>query len=488
MKHILSKQSQRFLTTLEHLYHNQYSSYENLALLCGVSLKTITEDIKKINDFIEPMHIAEVSHNTCYLVHPDNISSDYIYSCILNNSLEFSVLEAIFFESEDRLEDYADALFISLSTLKRIIAKINAQIEQNNFHISTNPIQLVGDELVICNTMAFYFSEKYLGEEYPFSKNQYKIFEQLISFALADYKEFINYPDISKLKIYAFVSIIRIQNGHFHNINHDKVLKKDYDFSFLDNYLFKLTFKSAFHVELNKKNIIDLAYPFLSENFAFNTKEMLAICEKNEQKKKELENISELLQDISNSLNIDLAEDNKNHLLVDLFNVRMLHLGKNYLINNRKHHFIYNLMNDYPTVYTFMVDKIFNNPNFSHYTENQKEEIFYIIITHWEDLLFYIQDTQPMFNVGLVMTSDVEHTKLIAKMLNRKFYMRFNFHPVLFSSIQEAHEQFENYDIILTNFSNIDEKNDKIISIDLYPSTKDFTKIYKIYYDLVKEM
>lgn len=487
MKHILSKQSHRFLTTLEHLYYNEYSSYENLALLSNVSSKTIVEDINKMNDFISPMFIAESSQNRCYLIQPDNISEDYIYSCILKNSLEFSVLEEIFFEKHNRLEDYADALFISVSTLKRIISRINERIEHNHFHIATNPIQLVGDEMLICNTMTHYFGEKYLGGNYPFNKHQYKIFEQLISFALSDYKDFLNYPDIIKIKLHAFVSIIRIQNGHFHKINHNQIFKRDYDFSFLDNYLLKMTFKSVFKIELNKKNIIDLTYPFLSEDFAFTYEDVLIICDKNEGKKIELVNISNLLTNISNSLNIPLSNDSKNHLILDLFNVRMLMIGDNFLINNKKNHFIKNLMNDYPVVYNYLIEEIFNNPNFYNYSQNEKEELSYIIITHWEGLLFHIQDETPLYKVGLCMTSDTEHTNLLTNILNRKFYKRFDFEPIIFNSMEEAYSQFKNYEVILTNFSNPIEDNNFIISIDPYPSMKDYVKIDKAYFRLINQ-
>lgn len=484
MKHILSKQSQRFLTTLEHLYYNDYSSHENLANLSQVSVKTIQEDIKKMNDFINPLKINNYFQNECRLVGQNNIASDYIYSCILSNSLEFSVLEIIFFEKHDRLEDYADALFISLSTLKRIISKINNRIKKNGFQISTNPIQLVGDEQIICYMMANFFKEKYLEEKYPFSPVQYKVFDQLFYYALSDYQQFSNFPDINKLKLYCFVSIIRIQNGHFEKTTFEKKLKKNYEFSFLDNHLFKQAFKSVFQIELSKENIIDLAYPFLNENFAFSYNEMLEVTNKNERKKRELDNLILLIEDISSSLDLTLVDNKRKKLILDLYNVRLLMVEHPNLLHNVKRNFLINLMNDYPVVYKFVESKIINHPNFKEYSESEKEEIIYILLTHWNELLFAIQDTQPLFTVGLCMTADVEHSELIANMLNRKFYRRFDFQVIQFTNYQDASDQFDNYDVILTNVSNMVYKDKTIVCIDLYPSMKDYTKIYNLYYDL----
>lgn len=487
MKHILSKQSQRFLTTLEHLYYNNYSSYENLAHLSQVSIKTIQDDINKINDFIEPLEIQEYSQYEVHLKKQDNISCDYIYSCILSNSLEFSTLELIFFEQEDRLEDYADALFISLSTLKRIISKINARIKKNGIQISTNPIQLIGNESVICLTMANFFKEKYLTENYPFSKVQYKVFDQLVHYALSNYKEFLNYPDMNKLKLYSFISIIRLQNGHYFNTeNYHRALEKEFDFPFLNNYLFKQTFKSVFHIELSKENIIDFAYPFLNDNFAFNYQEILRIANKNQQKKEEFDNLVILIDDISNSLDLPIETTKKEKLLLDLYNVRLMMIGKTYLLYNSKRNFLINLASDYPIIYQFVDEKIIKNKRFKNYSESEKEEIIYILLTHWSELFFAIQDKQPLYKAGLCMTSDIEHTKLIADMLNRKFYRRFDFQPIAFTSFKEAYKQFDNYDVIITNVSNLKEKKKPVVSIDLYPSFNDYAKIYTLYYNLDK--
>lgn len=96
MRLILSKQSQRHLQILEYLYYNDYSTFENLAKITNVSLQTIHKDLNKINDFIAPLHIESYSQYECRLIHQYEISVDYIYSCILRNSIEFRFLEKVF--------------------------------------------------------------------------------------------------------------------------------------------------------------------------------------------------------------------------------------------------------------------------------------------------------------------------------------------------------------------------------------------------------
>lgn len=89
MKNILSKQSLRFLSTLDYLYQHETSSFSDLALLSNVSVQTIHEDIKKINDFIEPLIIKLDTINSCYLSNQNRLSLDFIYSSVLKNSTEY---------------------------------------------------------------------------------------------------------------------------------------------------------------------------------------------------------------------------------------------------------------------------------------------------------------------------------------------------------------------------------------------------------------
>ena len=487
MRAILSKQSIRYLKTLEYLYYNNDSSFEKLAQISDVSLQTIHEDINKINDFIEPLHIESYSQYECRLNHQYEISIDFIYSCILRNSIEFRFLEKVFFERHDRLEDYADSLFISLSTLKRILNKINKQTKKYGFHIATNPIGIVGDEGLIRNMFVNYFREKYLERNYNFSDIERKVFEQMLMSYVEPRPSFKNYPDIETIRVTLFVSLIRLQNGHKYEAHLIDEIKHRYNYPMLRNPLFQQAVKSLFQFELNRENVVDLAYPIVSENFALDQKELLEFCSKSPKLDNEYHHMKALLTSISEVVGEELPPEKFDSLLLELMNTRLSTIGETYLIYNFKHNFLMNLKNDFPLVYEFLYQHIIGDDFFSQYEEHEIDVLIYALLTHWESLLYKIQFSYPKFTVGMFMNSDEEHTHFLANILNRKHYSRFTFEPISFLTHEEGVQQFGNYDLILSNISQPKNETYRIVSVDLYPSKNGFQKLYNMYYELCAE-
>ncbi|MFW3537931.1 helix-turn-helix domain-containing protein [Vagococcus fluvialis] len=484
MRLILSKQSQRHLQILEYLYYNDYSTFENLAKITNVSLQTIHKDLNKINDFIAPLHIESYSQYECRLIHQYEISVDYIYSCILRNSIEFRFLEKVFFERHDRLEDYADSLFVSLSTLKRILTKVNKQTKKYGFYIATNPIRITGDEGLIRNMFVNYFREKYLERNYNFSNIQKKVFEQMLMSYVELRKSFMNYPDIETIRVTLFVSLTRLQNGHKYDAKLIDDVKYRYNYPMLRNPIFQQAVKSVFQIELNRENVVDLAYPVVSENLALDQRELLEFCEKSPELKEEHEQMKLLVANISKAVNHNLTVKRNEDLVLELMNSRLSTIGETYLLYNFKHNFLLNLKKDFPLVYQFLYQHIINNNYFNQYEEHEIDVLIYVLLTHWDSLLYSIQFSYPKFKVGIFMNSDDEHTRFLSEILNRKHYSRFTFEPISFFTHQEALDQFDNYDLILTNVSQPKNTKYRIVSVDLYPSRKDFFKLYQMYYEL----
>ncbi|WP_231190041.1 helix-turn-helix domain-containing protein [Streptococcus equi] len=62
-------------------------------------------------------------------------------------SPSLQLMSALFFDDFASLDDLAEALFISLSTLKRLIRKTNLYLKEHfDIIISAKPIRVVGDE------------------------------------------------------------------------------------------------------------------------------------------------------------------------------------------------------------------------------------------------------------------------------------------------------------------------------------------------------
>lgn len=332
-----------------------------------------------------------------------------------------------------------------------------------------------------------YFSEKYLKRTYPFNEVQHKVFERLLMSFIEHEERFINYPNIEEFKIILFVSLIRLQNGHHYDQTEIKKIGKQYDFPILTNHLFKQAFKSVFHIELTKEHLIELAFPLLSDNFAFNQTELLRISQNSAQHQLDLEQIEELVITLSLKLDMPLTQTEKEQLILSLMNVRLFTVGKPYLIYNAKHYFLANLAEDFPLVYDFLEQHLLAHHYFQEFEPEILESLIYVLLTQWDSLLYRIQYSFSTFKVGVFMNSDVKHIHLLITILNHKFENRFTFIPIPYLTDDEAFSHFHEYDLILTNISNNQTSGYRIISIDLYPSKKDLTKLNHLYEELCFE-
>lgn len=486
MRDLLSTQDKRQLLILETLYKHRDISYRDLAEFLKVSVNTTIEDIKKINKYIAPFHISfEAQEKSLILKKPSTISIDFIYSRFLKNSLEFSILELIFFEKYKLLEEYADALFISLSTLKRVINKMNKTLQKKEIQITTNPIQLIGNEKEICMMLVTLFKEKYIDYQYPFEEKDSLTLNILLSDIAGEQTDFWNYQDIENLKLSILVSLVRIKNNHYLEIDHEGINLEKYKLNFLNDHLYRFYFKSVFHIDLTKKNLIELFFPFLPTNFATTFDDLLILCQQEQGKQEELNSLIHLLDDIASSLNIAFPIENKQKLILDLFNIRLLGISEDFLLYNSKLDFLMKLKEDAPVVYSFLKKKFRENSFVSKLNDYGKIHFSYMLITHWEDLFIKIQSALPIFHIGVLMNSDKEHSHFITQMLNTRFDGKFIFHDIKASHIEDCFKQFSHYEFIVTNQSQVNQTPKPIISIGLYPSAEDLSAINAMYLSLI---
>lgn len=486
MRDLLSTQDKRHLIILEVLYQKSNVSYKELAECSNASINTVVHDIKIINKYITPFHISfQSQEKTLSLKKPSNTSMDFIYSIILKNSLEFRILELIFFEKFSFLEDYADALFISLSTLKRLISKMNKVLQKREVQITTNPIQLVGNEKEIYMMIVMLFREKYIDNCYPFEITNSPTLNTLVHDIAGEETDFSNYQDIERVKLSLLVSLVRLQNHHYLEMDYDKIELNQYQLNLLNSPLYRFYFKSVFHIELSKKNLIELFYPFLPNNFATSFDDLMTLCEQDLDKEAELTSLVSLLEDIASSLAITLPLEKKQKLTMDLFNIRLLDISEDFLLHNTKLEFVTKLKKDAPVVFHFLNSKFAKNLLFSRLNHHGKLNFTYMLVTHWDGLFIKIQSALPVFHAGLLMNSDKEHSGFITRMLNDRFKDEFIFHDIEGSNLEECFKQFSHYAFIVTNQSQVNQTPQPIISIGLYPSAEDLSAINAMYLSLI---
>lgn len=140
MIHTLDVSSQRLINILKILLQEkEWVTPKNISDSLGVSEKTVNDDLKFIKDSWGD--IVDIQTSYSLGIKATNISVSTfikIQSQILLDSIPIKFLRVLMFYPYETLNDYADRLHVSRSTLYRYIPKINAALSKYNISIERN--------------------------------------------------------------------------------------------------------------------------------------------------------------------------------------------------------------------------------------------------------------------------------------------------------------------------------------------------------------
>lgn len=192
----------------------------DLAEELKVTDKTIIADIDNFNSSCFPAYIEVNQYKEVTLKIPSNLNLDDIFIKILNNSIYIEVLKYILI-SEPSLTEISAKLFLSKTSVRRIITKINTYFSKERLDIQiilttrlqiilTTRLQIIGDEIYIRKFFSSMFKEICKEKDLPYFEMIYKMLKRCL---------IKQGRDASSSKIiytvyYIFTSIIRIGNDH----------------------------------------------------------------------------------------------------------------------------------------------------------------------------------------------------------------------------------------------------------------------------------
>lgn len=136
-----------------------------------ITINTLEVIIEDFNNLFHPIKL-ESQNNTVILKIPAYLSYDYFISRLLTTSLEYQILESIFFDNTYTYDQLAEKLFVSKSSLVRAIKYINMEILKFDFFIDTKPLKIIGNERNIRFFFITYFKDKYGLSNLPFDTNE----------------------------------------------------------------------------------------------------------------------------------------------------------------------------------------------------------------------------------------------------------------------------------------------------------------------------
>lgn len=157
--------TKRQIEIIKELNDKDKLTAQNLASSLHVSTKTIRNDIHAINatypNSIEAMQASgfKLTNNEIFaLIKKTKLNSN-------NTDVEFLVLKHLMSRTSTYIDDLSDDLFISSTSLLKIIKKINNLLEKQDFNLSIirrdNKLYLIGSEEEKRKAISFTISHEF---------------------------------------------------------------------------------------------------------------------------------------------------------------------------------------------------------------------------------------------------------------------------------------------------------------------------------------
>lgn len=472
---ILSSSHLRQLHLVRFLIVNGPVSQKVVLNNFNYSNATLYRDISNLNSTLDPVKI--LTNDLIRISVPINYNNRFIFSALLNKSTEFNLIEEIYFHENHSLLSLADMFFVSESTVRRMIQKINKELIPYGFKIGSSPINLLGNEKNIYNFMVRYFEETYPSHDYPFSSLKLNVLQKII-LATADKKnDNFNYPDVERLKLIIIVIITRIQNGH--TIDVPFANPPSISESVISNPVYKKLFKTIFKINLNTETLNQILYPFSTTNFSTNLQQLKEIASQDERIEKKVSLFTLLVEKIATHYSISL--ENTNNLVLHLFNTSELKQTFTSILYDKNKAFV-DEATLYNTEFINYVKKEITQLKENPYGE--KENIFslcYILITHWKNLAIQLKRNSTKLKVGLFFDSDLEHMYFIQDSLSEELNHILDIVPLDFLTKKELKVASKNFDFILTTIPDLNYSSVPVICISMYLKSNDFENIVQMY-------
>lgn len=472
MRALLSDSFQRKLTLIDYLYDNPYQKLTTIQEHFQYNHTTLLNDLADLNSIISPCEIIKTANLEYFLHFPNNTNIEYVYACFLQVSPEFRLLQQLIFNTYPSTEALAEALYVSNSTVKRMITRINQiLLEKFSFKIQTSPLTFSGDETKIINFFIAFLKESHLTSTQLLSKEQNIFFNQLFEESLPILK-FAGNIDIDKFSFYVYSIVLRFkQVGSLAFFSENRQLYSNLtDYSHLfDRYFSIKTDTSFFH---------SLESIFFNGHYLKSYKELVFLSKENQQILTRKTQIEQLLDYLATTLAI--SNPNYHAIVLYLYNLSVSDYGEAFILFPKYKFFLENLTHHYPYFYDKCVPflkKILNDKSIDRFYE-----FIYHLIIRWDELQASLNKLPPKMKTGIYFFTDIEHNLFMKKFFTERFrdILAIDNLFTLDSSV-DLKEVAASYDLLLTNIPIPDGVERNIICCSLFPTNAQLEEIASYY-------
>lgn len=482
MHNLLQGSEKRQLRLAELLiYNGDWMHLKELAQELDCSERILKYDLKNFNNIFSDFKV-ESSHRGVRLVFDDNKGLKNIYLNIFDSSNAFKVLEKIFFNETYSVSELADMLYVSSSTLYRIIHQINQIIKEDDCLIETNPCRMVGAEDKVRYFYYQFFFEKYTILTWPYDRMNHDMINDLLYFfmELTEFRADFAYYNIAKLIL--FVNLNRYQKEHY-------ILPETIDIN-LDDILSKINsspgnaqyFEKRYKLKINEMFIIQMFSPFINNGFAFNYEQLLKKIDESEEIDTEVRLLRRLLNELSEANNIPLP--NKDEVVFQLYNSSSLENydpRSGYILYDRNKFFAEAIKDDFPNFFEQLYEGVKKYRIAVGLPSTEKDVNFsvYVLFTEWNNLILELHKQSDKVKVLIVSNRNLAHSYMLKNYLESKFNTQLVTEVYNDTIVSKSILEQLDHDFILANFPIPQLRNKESIYIENFPNQNEISQIQK---------
>ncbi|MBO0473048.1 hypothetical protein IGL98_003074 [Enterococcus sp. DIV0840] len=187
------------------------------------SVLEINEDLKRF-ELIDEMELIE-QNNEIILFQGSHVSSSIVEERYLKHSLEFTLLQTIFFNQFSSIKKYGEKHGMSRTVVYKIVDRIRKELMQYDIKL-TKTFQLVGDEMKIRQYFNMLYYRIYKDSDELYNQSDILLVNELLSAMKLHCKEVKTFY---LFKHYLFVMLERVNKkhnyylpSHFQSVDFDK--------------------------------------------------------------------------------------------------------------------------------------------------------------------------------------------------------------------------------------------------------------------------
>lgn len=235
-KHVESslKKLQRQLNLLEILFEEERCRLSQLEKRLASSGKTLRNDFIEINTYSSDIQIVTDRDAGVTAIFSPAFTKDHIYQIVISQSTEYKYLETILLHPKENYLELAEYLFISESTLRRIVKKTQSKLKKYDLRIK-GLTRIVGEGQVIDGLTARLLMEKYPSPASIFNRSfSEAIYDVVILFLKENQLYEVAKNDPKTLCFLHFFIACRIQRFNKNKMEMEQKKISCFTFSFLE--------------------------------------------------------------------------------------------------------------------------------------------------------------------------------------------------------------------------------------------------------------